>query len=192
MSDAYPGSDNVHLAPNNTVNMVETNHAFVLSPSRTFSFEDRPLPELKSSRHVRVRIVATGLCGSDVRAAKRSHGFINVDIDTRSITGNTDALADTLSRNPLSWATSPQALSRSAGKMSRISRSVIAWRSSLAWDVTRARRVAVAVTTFAIRCSSPRPLHTMAPYRRTTAYPKNAASSCRNTYRYEKGLWSSH
>ena len=46
----------------------DVNRAFVLSPSRTFSFEDRSVPELPSSRHVRIRIVATGLCGSDVSA----------------------------------------------------------------------------------------------------------------------------
>jgi hypothetical protein len=42
------------------------NEAFVLSPARHFTFENRPIPEFRSSRDVRVRIVATGLCGSDV------------------------------------------------------------------------------------------------------------------------------
>lgn len=43
-----------------------TNTSFVLSETRQFSFEKRPIPQLLTSRHVRVRVVATGLCGSDV------------------------------------------------------------------------------------------------------------------------------
>jgi hypothetical protein len=43
-----------------------TNVAFVFGPTRRFTFEKRSIPELRSSRDVRVRIVATGLCGSDV------------------------------------------------------------------------------------------------------------------------------
>ncbi|CAN9393217.1 unnamed protein product [Alternaria alternata] len=42
------------------------NKTFVLSPTKQFSYEDRPIPELRTPRHVRVRVVATGLCGSDV------------------------------------------------------------------------------------------------------------------------------
>lgn len=52
----------------NIMPTVENNRSFVLHPSRTFSFESRPLPELQTSRHVRIKIVATGLCGSDVSA----------------------------------------------------------------------------------------------------------------------------
>jgi hypothetical protein len=44
----------------------DTNEAFVLSPTKQFTFEKRPIPEFRSSKDVRVRIVATGLCGSDV------------------------------------------------------------------------------------------------------------------------------
>jgi hypothetical protein len=43
------------------------NKTFVLSPTKQFSYEDRLIPELRTPRHVRVRVVATGLCGSDVR-----------------------------------------------------------------------------------------------------------------------------
>ena len=43
-----------------------TNTAFVLSPTRQFCYEQRPIPELPTPRHIRVGIVATGLCGSDV------------------------------------------------------------------------------------------------------------------------------
>ncbi|KAJ4989315.1 alcohol dehydrogenase GroES-like domain-containing protein [Stagonosporopsis vannaccii] len=50
----------------NASDKIETNQSFVLSPSRQFSFKGRPVTELQSSRHVRIRVVATGLCGSDV------------------------------------------------------------------------------------------------------------------------------
>ncbi|KAH7072266.1 chaperonin 10-like protein [Paraphoma chrysanthemicola] len=42
------------------------NKSFVLSPSRQFSFESRPVPQLQTSRDVLVRVIATGLCGSDI------------------------------------------------------------------------------------------------------------------------------
>lgn len=42
------------------------NTAFVLDTNRQFSYESRPISELPSSKHVRVRVVAIGLCGSDV------------------------------------------------------------------------------------------------------------------------------
>jgi L-iditol 2-dehydrogenase len=44
----------------------DINYSFVLSPSKQFSYEKRTVPELRTTRDVRVRIVATGLCGSDV------------------------------------------------------------------------------------------------------------------------------
>jgi L-iditol 2-dehydrogenase len=44
----------------------ETNNTFVLSPAREFYYDETPIPELRTSRDVRVRVVATGLCGSDV------------------------------------------------------------------------------------------------------------------------------
>jgi L-iditol 2-dehydrogenase len=44
----------------------EINESFVLSPARQFTFEERPIPELRTPRDVRVRVIATGLCGSDV------------------------------------------------------------------------------------------------------------------------------
>jgi L-iditol 2-dehydrogenase len=43
------------------------NEVFVLSPERYFTFEKRPIPALQNSKDVRVRIIAIGLCGSDVR-----------------------------------------------------------------------------------------------------------------------------
>lgn len=57
-----------HEYTSDNISTIKTNRSFVLSPARLFSFEDRPVPELQSSRHVRVRVVATGLCGSDVGA----------------------------------------------------------------------------------------------------------------------------
>ena len=66
-------TDDVRLPlASSTTHTAQTNRAFVLNSSRNFSFEDRLLPELKSTRHVRVRVVATGLCGSDVSATMRS------------------------------------------------------------------------------------------------------------------------
>ncbi|KAF2024669.1 hypothetical protein EK21DRAFT_117579 [Setomelanomma holmii] len=44
----------------------DCNEVFVLSPDRPFSCEKRPIPQLRNSRDVRVRIIATGLCGSDI------------------------------------------------------------------------------------------------------------------------------
>jgi L-iditol 2-dehydrogenase len=44
-----------------------TNESFVLTPDKQFHFENRPIPKLRTARDVRVRIIATGLCGSDVR-----------------------------------------------------------------------------------------------------------------------------
>ncbi|KAJ4287159.1 Endo-1,4-beta-xylanase 2 [Kalmusia sp. IMI 367209] len=43
-----------------------TNYSFVLSPSRQFSYEEKSIPELRKSTDVRVRVIATGLCGSDI------------------------------------------------------------------------------------------------------------------------------
>ncbi|KAJ5506769.1 Polyketide synthase enoylreductase [Penicillium expansum] len=42
-----------------------TNEAFVLHPGGTFAFEERSVPTLQSDRDVIVRVMATGLCGSD-------------------------------------------------------------------------------------------------------------------------------
>ena len=55
------------IANMETTSFPETNESFVLSPERQFSFENRSIPALRTSRDVRVRIIATGLCGSDVR-----------------------------------------------------------------------------------------------------------------------------
>lgn len=44
----------------------EINNTFVLTPAREFHYEERPVPELRTSRDIRVRVIATGLCGSDV------------------------------------------------------------------------------------------------------------------------------
>ena len=58
---------NAKLPASHVYPIEETNESFVLSPSRQFAFEQRPIPKLRTSRDVRVRIIATGLCGSDVR-----------------------------------------------------------------------------------------------------------------------------
>ncbi|KAI4954888.1 hypothetical protein J4E86_006198 [Alternaria arbusti] len=57
-SGSLTSPENQVTAPMNT--------SFVLSPSRVFSYEHGPVPSLPTPRHIRVRIVATGLCGSDV------------------------------------------------------------------------------------------------------------------------------
>lgn len=44
----------------------EIDLAFVLSVDRKFSFEPRPRPKPAPSRHVVVKVMATGICGSDV------------------------------------------------------------------------------------------------------------------------------
>ncbi|QKX52983.1 uncharacterized protein TRUGW13939_00054 [Talaromyces rugulosus] len=45
---------------------LSANRAFVLHPGGQFTFESRSVPTLDSDRDVLVRVVATGLCGSDV------------------------------------------------------------------------------------------------------------------------------
>ncbi|PYI07793.1 putative sorbitol/xylitol dehydrogenase [Aspergillus sclerotiicarbonarius CBS 121057] len=42
------------------------NHALVLHPGGTFSYSERDIPTIQSDRDVLVRVVATGLCGSDI------------------------------------------------------------------------------------------------------------------------------
>ncbi|GFG07273.1 probable D-xylulose reductase A [Aspergillus udagawae] len=49
------------VTPNQAVNQ-----AFVLHPGGSFHYEQRAIPTLRSERDVLVRIIATGLCGSDV------------------------------------------------------------------------------------------------------------------------------
>ncbi|PYH43667.1 NAD(P)-dependent alcohol dehydrogenase [Aspergillus saccharolyticus JOP 1030-1] len=44
----------------------QTNSAAVLRPGGSFYYEDRELPVIQSDRDVIVKIIATGLCGSDV------------------------------------------------------------------------------------------------------------------------------
>jgi hypothetical protein len=48
------------------------NQAFVLHPGGSFHYEQRAIPTLRSERDVLVRIIATGLCGSDVGGPLRS------------------------------------------------------------------------------------------------------------------------
>jgi hypothetical protein len=94
---------NVQLPTSASRDGVETNRSFVLTLSGTFSFEDRPVPELPSQRHVRIRVIATGLCGSDVSASSsiaysrldRRETHTESNPSNRFITGNMDALADT-------------------------------------------------------------------------------------------------
>lgn len=45
------------------------NKAFVLVQAGQFQYEMRDTQSLPDQRHVRVRVVATGLCGSDVSSA---------------------------------------------------------------------------------------------------------------------------
>jgi hypothetical protein len=78
------------------------NQAFVLHPGGKFAFEERPKPTLQSDRDVIVRVIATGLCGSDVSEMASNFPislFLHYSIfrdaienntsPYRSITGNT-------------------------------------------------------------------------------------------------------
>lgn len=46
--------------------LAQDNLSFVLRTDRTFAYETRQAPLPQTSRDVVVRVVATGLCGSDV------------------------------------------------------------------------------------------------------------------------------
>ncbi|KAH1496691.1 hypothetical protein KXV92_004239 [Aspergillus fumigatus] len=60
-----PKSVPVNELPDQT-SFQNVNHAFILSPGGTFCYKERPTPKIESERDVIVRVVATGLCGSDV------------------------------------------------------------------------------------------------------------------------------
>lgn len=72
-----------------------SNQAFVLSPTRQFSYEERTLSRHLSPRHVRVRVVATGLCGSDVSKSVQLRPRVVTNC-VRYTIGNMDELADIL------------------------------------------------------------------------------------------------
>ncbi|OBT58320.1 hypothetical protein VE04_00745 [Pseudogymnoascus sp. 24MN13] len=57
-----------------TLQVSEENRVFVLRRKGEFHYETRPTPELPTSRHVLVRIMATGICGSDIHYWK--HGEV--------------------------------------------------------------------------------------------------------------------
>lgn len=42
------------------------NPSFVLQSVKSVAFEDRPIPEIKNSNDVLIKIEITGICGSDV------------------------------------------------------------------------------------------------------------------------------
>ncbi|OJJ31250.1 hypothetical protein ASPWEDRAFT_54513 [Aspergillus wentii DTO 134E9] len=66
-------------------NQIESSHtAFVLHPGGSFTYEERKVPSLQSDRDVLVRIMATGLCGSDVHYWK--HGRIGPYVVEKPIT----------------------------------------------------------------------------------------------------------
>ncbi|KAI9935127.1 hypothetical protein ASPWEDRAFT_31457 [Aspergillus wentii DTO 134E9] len=44
----------------------DVNHALVLHPGGAFNYQERDIPVIQSDRDVIVRVIATGLCGSDV------------------------------------------------------------------------------------------------------------------------------
>jgi len=44
----------------------QSNPSFVLDRDLSFRYEDRSIPTVQDARDVIVRIVATGVCGSDV------------------------------------------------------------------------------------------------------------------------------
>src|SRR5690349_8921105 len=89
------------------------NEAFVLKPTGQFIYESRNVPALRSTRDVMVRVVATGLCGSDVGYTP-SHPWkpstLNLlTIRHRFITGNTEGLETTSSKHLSFLVTNPQA-----------------------------------------------------------------------------------
>lgn len=51
-----------------------SNPSFVLNKINDVSFEDRPVPELKDPRYVKIQVKKTGICGSDVHYY--THGSI--------------------------------------------------------------------------------------------------------------------
>jgi hypothetical protein len=50
----------------NSLFALQSSKAFVLQRAGQFAFEERPAPTPCSSREILVRIIATGVCGSDV------------------------------------------------------------------------------------------------------------------------------
>jgi hypothetical protein len=46
--------------------MPQVNLSFVLDPNLSFSYEEREIPKVENSRDIVVRVVSTGVCGSDV------------------------------------------------------------------------------------------------------------------------------
>ncbi len=89
---------NIPSPPSSTCDVRNTvDNSFVLDTNGKFYYDERPITPLRTSRHVRVRIVATGLCGSDVSRPLLLHGVVTMfttDKRTRFTTGNMDALVD--------------------------------------------------------------------------------------------------
>ena len=54
------------LAVPRKLKLIQRNLSFVLGKDLTFSYEDREVPAVEGERDIIVRIVATGVCGSDV------------------------------------------------------------------------------------------------------------------------------
>jgi threonine dehydrogenase-like Zn-dependent dehydrogenase len=50
---------------------LQSNPSFVLDRDLSFRYEDRSVPTVQDTRDVIVRIVATGVCGSDVSLVNR-------------------------------------------------------------------------------------------------------------------------
>ena len=84
---------------NNTVqtNLVRSSEdedlAFVLQKPRSFNYEHRPKPAFRCSRDVVVKVIATGLCGSDVSIPEvfpslTYFQYVPTSWSNRSITGN--------------------------------------------------------------------------------------------------------
>lgn len=83
-------------APTVKLQYPAANESFVLRPDKQFHFENRPIPRLRSTRDVRVRIIATGLCGSDVctKPSRRCQPALTVR-SIRYTIGNTVELDNT-------------------------------------------------------------------------------------------------
>ena len=72
-SNEFSSKHEMNLENGNSSFPFQSSQAFVLQMAGEFTFEERRTPASYSSREILVRIIATGVCGSDVsRFTKRS------------------------------------------------------------------------------------------------------------------------
>ena len=90
---------------------------FVLGIDRQFSFEQRPRPKPVTPKHVVVKVIATGICGSDVSIIAFPLLIIADERRGRYITGVTEPSAISRSPNLSSLATNRPALLKNVARM---------------------------------------------------------------------------